>query len=1035
MSDVDTTLPIFLGKDANNPTNRVAVAVIFTVLIAFFLVFFLFHFIISPWRMGRENWVKTQLQSDESVRSLRNNFWMILAQLGTFAVTQRDIQSTKGHSLMPFLFLGIIVISFILIEHAIASQKTEPKYYGDVSVPIIRTTQAQVGFILFFIGCNGYLVLRIFEYYKVKTEIRKKIAAHSYGGQQFKPETTANKEGESRVLPPKVRLNKDSQFLVANDAGGAQRLGGTEPSWSRSRTPSPEPSVSVDVQPAQKEFVHEPSEVTLQDDTISRECSEDTRGEDENFDNEFQYIRRMKHILPQYAKISLTTMNFVQILILIAEFLQLASFPYRDLLRNEDFQASLYQPFNGQIDTLGSNVVSSLQSFFNTISQGIPNTNLSSKDFTNIQFVVSWWFTLIAFTLAGIFIGITLLIDYEFILTKDPKLKKTVLKNLQGTWILVFLPLCNLFYLIILGAFVEPLGCISSSYTPLWPPKPASTVEQAEINRAAAIHDREDRCSAVLRYPEANIWFPIVGYIMCYYVFTIFKTSEDPKPREGIISFTTRSEVLNKNASLTILLLYTLIPTKESSTARGVLAIFVLAFMIFFQIRIGSSYSRPVNFWRTVSFIFVMWMSMVVVYFTHPAQRSFYGIDLYESRSYRPWMRITLTIVLGWVVIFVLYTILYFLVILKLEKQSSVPREGIKYSEGQVDEEVRWATAKPITEALSRVHQIGTSIGQKVNKLPKSSSNANLGDSTISRRGSTGRSLDRDGGKQAEQTPGISIFSMERKVAPGPSDQKEVMDSGKQDAAHAPESEKQSLDQNAERKKLHGPRTDQGTTARLSVELLANPSAGLDFGTMKSTSSDVSTNSNITASSSIPTLQSSLASTNSPVAPKRSHLRGPRQALPTVPSETGTSAASTPIPVTSTDFPMTLTSPPMTPTPPKRRSFMPSFKDAVGSQEPHPVQPVEVPSVASAVAENSMATTNDTPSQPGKPEEIITTVIETELTKEELNEKMDTVTPVVPSPVSSIVNKPPIIRRRSSSLMDAEPRVQEEARAKNLDSE
>ncbi|KAJ3219977.1 hypothetical protein HDU67_007710 [Dinochytrium kinnereticum] len=610
MDDLDTTSPIFLNKDANNPTNQVAVAVIFSVLIVSFLLFFFYQFIINPWRMGRERWQKAQLESDESVRNLRNNFWLILSQLVTFQVDKREIMISRGQALLPYLLLAVVFISFVLIQDAINSKKTTPAYWGDSARPIIKTSQAQSGFILFFIGCNGYLVLRIIEYYRVKTELRKKIAAYSYGAPQVAVTShSMGSAGESRALPPKVRLNRDSQLPPTEpiSSEGSSLRTSTPPPWMRTATPSPESALdtivadgNVSTTGVDEISEKDESEPTMKDRSVSLDSNgaDEKFNDDDNFDNEFQYIRRMKHILPQYNKVLLTPMNFVQILIMLAEFFQLASFPYRDLLRNEDFQKSLYKPFNGKIDSVGSSIISSVQSFFNTVSSGIPNSSLSTK---------------------------------------------------------------------ILGAFVDPLGCISSSYTPLWPPKPASTEDQAAVNQQMAIQDRENRCRAVLRYPESNIWLPIVGYILCYYVFTIFKTSEDPRPQEGVISFTTRSEGWQfKNESCL-----------ENHQ---------------FHFRYVDEY-----------------------------------VNLYDERSYRPWVRISLTILLGWVVIFILYTILYFLVILKLEKQSTVPREGIKYSAGQVDDEVTWAnriSTKPLTQVIQKVQGIAIStnikesvstVGRKIN--------------------------------------------------------------------------------------------------------------------------------------------------------------------------------------------------------------------------------------------------------------------------------------------------------------------------------
>ncbi|KAJ3118917.1 hypothetical protein HDU96_006568 [Phlyctochytrium bullatum] len=472
ISLLDSTAPIFLNREANNPSNRTTVALIFTVLFASFGAFFLFQFVINPWRLGSERWQKAQLESEEAVRQLRNNFWLILTQLGTFAIQRRQIEVSKGKTLIPFFFLAIIFISIVIIQVAVSSKYTPAKWWGDIARPDINISQAQAGFILFFIGCNGYLVLRIAEYYQLKTEFRKKIAAHSYAAPRNQGATAQSEPvGDGTQLPAKVRLNRDSRFLVAQQPA-------SENVSLRSITPPVTDNLEVlgPADGADNKFLESQADqiVEAQEPRMIRTLEYAVGADSDNFDDEFQYIRRMKHILPQYNKISFTAMNAVQIFLLDRE---------------------------------------------------------------------------------------------------------------------------------ILGAFVEPLGCISSSYEPLWPPKPGSTQQQAAENQAAAILERRIRCSSVLIYPSLNIWLAIFGYVLAYYVFTIFKTSEDPRPQEGIISFTTRSEVLA-----------------------------------------------------------------------------------------------------------VIYTVLYFLFILKMENASSAPREGIKYS-GQVNEEVRFPAAEPIKEVISKVKDFGKKHG------------------------------------------------------------------------------------------------------------------------------------------------------------------------------------------------------------------------------------------------------------------------------------------------------------------------------------
>jgi hypothetical protein len=106
-------------------------------------------------------------------------------------------------------------------------------------------------------------------------------------------------------------------------------------------------------------------------------------------------------------------------------------------------------------------------------------------------------------------------------------------------------------------------------------------------------------------------------------------------------------------------------------------------------------------------------MSIVVVYFTHPNQQSFYGTYL-QPIAYRPWMRICLVIFLGWIVIFILYTMLYFMYIRRMERQSIVPRSGIRYnSEGyREDKEDSTTWANQVDESVEKIIQKTSQVTQ-----------------------------------------------------------------------------------------------------------------------------------------------------------------------------------------------------------------------------------------------------------------------------------------------------------------------------------
>ncbi|KAJ3293170.1 hypothetical protein HDU79_000614 [Rhizoclosmatium sp. JEL0117] len=438
----------------------------------------------------------------------------------------------------------------------------------------IDTTLAQTGMILFFIGSNGFLVSRIHEYYKDKTEMRKKAAAHAFKIANNKRTQPVHPMGPSaqgptidRAQPPP---NQNSEIEITVESSVL-----AEPA-SLDRVPS----ISTD------------AFETLESEKPQQPINSPTQ---QIFDKQFGYVRRLKHILPQYNKIHITFGNVIQISVIFIEFIQLASFPYRDLLVNQNFQRSLgYDTSTGKSDAVGNEFISWIRSSFSLISAGFPE--VSTLVLSNIKFAIAWWISLLGVLVAAGFIGIkgALKEDYAWI-KKYPRVKKVLKVLVEGPYIIYFEPLTSIFYLILLGSFIEPLGCLSSNKTPLWPPQVGNTDAESFMLLQNAIKLREEQCAPLLLNPPLQVWFTVIGYLLGYYLLTIFKICDEQKPKDGIVTFTTRSEVLNKNGSLTLLLLYTLIPTSDSTTLRGIIAIFVISFMIFYQVRIGSSYIRPIN--------------------------------------------------------------------------------------------------------------------------------------------------------------------------------------------------------------------------------------------------------------------------------------------------------------------------------------------------------------------------------------------------------------------------------------------------------
>ena len=273
-----------------------------------------------------------------------------------------------------------------------------------------------------------------------------------------------------------------------------------------------------------------------------------------SLDRHLNYRRRIKHLSPVLKKVEFSGFNAIQTLVIIVEFLQLASFPLRDLYRNNAFQFALQLPQG----TFSKDLMSFIRSILAVFSTGLPNVN-----FDYVKFVICWWLTIAGVFIAAIFIAGYYAIRTEYLGQKICKSERVsrILKGMDGVWILSFLPIINLLYLIILNAFLERLGCLSSNITPTWP---APLVELS-----LAIQKRQAECLPIYsEYPMMHTWYSLAGFTLAFFLFTACRTAQEPKPEEGVINYTSQSELLLKSGAITILLLYTLVPTSNTATLR-----------------------------------------------------------------------------------------------------------------------------------------------------------------------------------------------------------------------------------------------------------------------------------------------------------------------------------------------------------------------------------------------------------------------------------------------------------------------------------
>ena len=99
-------------------------------------------------------------------------------------------------------------------------------------------------------------------------------------------------------------------------------------------------------------------------------------------------------------------------------------------------------------------------------------------------------------------------------------------------------------------------------------------------------------------------------------------------------------------------------PSQDTAAGRGILAILILIFMTLYNVIIGSTYSRWINFARTLSFLSTLWLSAVVAYYTDESRK----FQLYLAGS-----GVWTVILVGWIVLWLLYIILDLVVIQKWE--------------------------------------------------------------------------------------------------------------------------------------------------------------------------------------------------------------------------------------------------------------------------------------------------------------------------------------------------------------------------------
>ncbi|KAG1474921.1 hypothetical protein G6F56_000052 [Rhizopus delemar] len=282
--------------------------------------------------------------------------------------------------------------------------------------------------------------------------------------------------------------------------------------------------------------------------------------------------------------------NWMQIGILVIEFVQLTTFPLRDLLHQ------------------------SSASFVLNASGLMPDMK------TPAWYTYSLW-TALAVILLSLILGILIhAINYKY-----PY-------KISTRWVRWFIPVATLLYIPLLTTFVSSAACQS-------------------------LNIPENDFSSILRCHSPNIprqtylWLSIIGYMVAYFLVTLFLTSDEREPSQDEIAYKSISVAFIKNMGLLMGIVSLLVEsTKKSSLTRAILYIVILLTMICYNIKTNPCYVNTINFFRTGSFICTLWTAALIAVLS----------DTQESGNLGP-LKVIYIILGGWVFILLCFLVIYFI--------------------------------------------------------------------------------------------------------------------------------------------------------------------------------------------------------------------------------------------------------------------------------------------------------------------------------------------------------------------------------------
>ncbi|KAI8643246.1 hypothetical protein BD408DRAFT_385886 [Parasitella parasitica] len=299
--------------------------------------------------------------------------------------------------------------------------------------------------------------------------------------------------------------------------------------------------------------------------------------------------------------------NWVQITILIIEFFQLMTFPLRDLIT----VTSLVDSGSG---TAGQKETSQLVSFVLNAGGLMPDMR------TPTWYTYSLW-TAFAATCVSLVLGLIIhAVNYKY-----PY-------KLPTRWVRWCIPVATLLYIPILTTFVSSAACQS-------------------LNIPANDFSVTLRCNAPNISRQLYLWLSLFGYVVAYFLMTIFLTSYERVPTKNEIAYKSIGVAFIKNMGLLLAIVFLLVEsTTNVNRMRAVLSITILLTMICYNIKTRPCYVDKINFFRTASFTCILWTSALVAILS----------DTNAAQSLGP-LTVMYIIIGGWIFIILCFITVYFI--------------------------------------------------------------------------------------------------------------------------------------------------------------------------------------------------------------------------------------------------------------------------------------------------------------------------------------------------------------------------------------